>query len=349
VGLYAYGGTSGGETPVVAQSRIGGPGMTGASRGSGGGGAGIGVIGWAFAESSNPAGDVWGMYAECRKYPISHPNHFCPAMELESANITGSPSPLIYPYNFFTAGKVYTADFGSGGQCGGGGYYCYDPGTGLSNLSASPDSYAIGVLNNGAPHQAGIVFESLSISGTDGSDGSGSGVAFAMARGQMMNWFAQGNSQKFIFGSVATSGGNSGRLQWTDGGLELSSGGASCTHMPTTGSENVTCSSDERLKEDIKPYAESALAYFDSFVIHDYRVKATGERAVGPIAQEVGLKHPELVSLGEDNMLMVQQPNQWTFVVAIQELHSQVRLLWAALGVMALALAFCIYRTRKVA
>jgi len=319
--LYAYGGKTGG-TPVVGMSSVGGPGVWGASRGSDGNGAGIGVGAFAFADANSGTGDVWGFYGECRKYPSSSAGHFCPAMELDSTNLTNSPSPLINPYNFYTSGKVYTADLASGGGCASSQVPCYNPATGANNLLASDDSYALGILSNGAHHQVGIVFEATSITGADGTDSGGSGVAIAFARGQALNWYSSGNHQNFTLSSTGTSSGTAGSIVYANDGFHFQYGSASCTHTPTTGSETISCSSDERLKEDIKLYSGDALAFIDSFVIHDYKIKATGERAIGPIAQELQKSQPDLVHEGADGILTVVQPNLWKLVAAIQELNA---------------------------
>jgi hypothetical protein len=92
-----------------------------------------------------------------------------------------------------------------------------------------------------------------------------------------------------------------------------------CLYNPESGAVTVTCSSDERLKENIID-ANSALVYFKPFKVREYTVKASGDRMTGVIAQEVLETNPELVTVGPNGMYSVQLPNQWQVVKAIQEL-----------------------------
>lgn len=103
------------------------------------------------------------------------------------------------------------------------------------------------------------------------------------------------------------------RLQDVDG---------ACLHNPEAGSETVLCSSDEKLKEDIKN-ASSALEDFEDIEIKDYVVKATGENTTGVIAQEINETHPGMVH-EENGELFVEQPNPWKLLKAIQELKERI-------------------------
>jgi hypothetical protein len=103
----------------------------------------------------------------------------------------------------------------------------------------------------------------------------------------------------------------------------LTDSDGSCLHNPEAGSEVVNCSSDERLKTNIVD-TDSALEYFSGLVIRDYNVIASGNRMTGVIAQEVLETHPELVSMGPNDMYSVELPNQWKIVKAIQELDLKI-------------------------
>jgi len=105
--------------------------------------------------------------------------------------------------------------------------------------------------------------------------------------------------------------------------LRLQDADGTCNHNPEAGSETVTCSSDERLKADIQD-APSVLAWLGGFRIRSYTVRASGDRMTGVIAQELRETNPELVSMGPDGLLMVQQPSQWELVKAIQELSGRI-------------------------
>lgn len=144
------------------------------------------------------------------------------------------------------------------------------------------------------------------------------------------------------------------RIQDTDGTCDLD---------PDSGSLVTTCTSDSKLKNNIVD-ASSKLAYLDSFRIREYDVKASGNKSIGVIAQEIQVSHPELVStmtesnevwgtemitetyLDENEVeqtrevevpvviditytdtLAVTLPSTWDLVKAIQELKAEVELL----------------------
>jgi len=144
-----------------------------------------------------------------------------------------------------------------------------------------------------------------------------------------------------------TGEGNTLRIQDSDG---------TCNQDPDSGSLVTSCSSDEKLKENITD-TESALDYFEGIKVRDYVVKASGDTQTGVIAQELMETHPELVHRigggkvdesekdkndieifdinksgngtgvygveareGEDGELFVEQPNPWKLLKAIQEL-----------------------------
>jgi hypothetical protein len=105
--------------------------------------------------------------------------------------------------------------------------------------------------------------------------------------------------------------------------LELQNSSGACTHNPGSSSETVSCSSDIRLKADIQD-SKDALAWVDDMRIRDFTVKATGERKRGVIAQEVMLKHPEMVHENEEGTYLVDEPNPWNLVKAIQEQQAEI-------------------------
>lgn len=92
-----------------------------------------------------------------------------------------------------------------------------------------------------------------------------------------------------------------------------------CLMNPEAGGITTTCSSDGRLKENVRD-ASSALAHFAGLRIRDYTVKASGDTYTGVIAQEMRQSNPELVKDGADGFLQVELPNLWKLVKAIQEL-----------------------------
>jgi hypothetical protein len=101
--------------------------------------------------------------------------------------------------------------------------------------------------------------------------------------------------------------------------LILKTTGATCNITPLTTGLSTSCSSDARLKKDIGD-AASQLGIIRRLKIHEYTVRATGERTTGVIAQEVRQVMPELVTTGEDGMLSVTELDNWKLVKALQEL-----------------------------
>jgi len=99
------------------------------------------------------------------------------------------------------------------------------------------------------------------------------------------------------------------RLQDIDG---------ACLQNPEAGSLVTSCSSDEKLKENIKE-AKPVLEEFEDIEIKDYVVKASGKEHTGVIAQEIRETNPEMVH-EENGELFVEQPNPWKLLKAIQEL-----------------------------
>ena len=112
----------------------------------------------------------------------------------------------------------------------------------------------------------------------------------------------------------------------TDGGdtnvMRLSDSDGTCDHNPEAGSETVSCSSDERLKTNIRD-AAVVLPSLMKLRIRDYTVLASGDERTGVIAQEVQGIAPELVTEGDDGYFMVEQIGSWELVKAIQELKTE--------------------------
>jgi hypothetical protein len=96
-----------------------------------------------------------------------------------------------------------------------------------------------------------------------------------------------------------------------------------CEAQPTTTGLTWSCSSDIRLKKDIRN-PSSQLPYLLNIPLKDYTVIKTGERVTGPIAQEVQQTYPELVSQGDDGYLQVSELSSWMVIKAIQELYQKI-------------------------
>ena len=78
-----------------------------------------------------------------------------------------------------------------------------------------------------------------------------------------------------------------------------------------------------RLKTDIQD-SKDALAWVNDMRIRDFTVKSTGERKTGVVAQEILLKHPEMVHTNAEGTYLVDEPNPWKLVRAIQEQQSKI-------------------------
>jgi hypothetical protein len=105
--------------------------------------------------------------------------------------------------------------------------------------------------------------------------------------------------------------------------MELQNSSGACTYNPGASSVTVSCSSDMRLKSDIQD-SKDALAWVDDMRVRDFTVKATGERRTGIVAQEVMLKHPEMVQKNAEGTYLVDEPNPWKLVKAIQEQQGKI-------------------------
>jgi hypothetical protein len=101
--------------------------------------------------------------------------------------------------------------------------------------------------------------------------------------------------------------------------LRLQDADGTCLYNPEAGDSVVSCSSDKKLKKNIKN-ASSALEEFEDVVVRDYVVKASGKNMTGVIAQEINETHPEMVH-EEGGELFVELPSSWKLLKAIQELQ----------------------------
>lgn len=99
-------------------------------------------------------------------------------------------------------------------------------------------------------------------------------------------------------------------------------GSGTCGLTPSASSATFTCSSDQRLKENIVD-SGSGLDYLKGFRIRDYTIKADKTRHTGVVAQEVQTSHPEMVHTQKDGYLSVESVNIWKLVKAIQELKAK--------------------------
>ena len=59
--------------------------------------------------------------------------------------------------------------------------------------------------------------------------------------------------------------------------------------------------------------------------MRDFNMKVNGERQTGVIAQELKTVHPEMVRMGSNGFLMVDSPNPWVLIKAIQEQQTAIQ------------------------
>ena len=107
--------------------------------------------------------------------------------------------------------------------------------------------------------------------------------------------------------------------------LQVQDSSGTCEAQPTTTGLTWACSSDARLKVDIRPTTYQSLDYINGIPLHDYTVIKTGEEVkAGVVAQELLENYPELVSVGDDDFYQVSELPNWQLVKAIQELKTEV-------------------------
>lgn len=120
-------------------------------------------------------------------------------------------------------------------------------------------------------------------------------------------------SSLFHVGSGSASGGI----------VKFQNSSGTCTHTPSSSSETVSCSSDIRFKKSVQD-SRGALNLINDMRVRDFTLKSTEERKTGVVAQEIMLKHPEMVRVNSDGTYLVDQPNPWVLVKAMQELDDKI-------------------------
>jgi hypothetical protein len=103
--------------------------------------------------------------------------------------------------------------------------------------------------------------------------------------------------------------------------LEDSDG--TCDFNPESSGAPYSCSSDARLKANIRD-AESTLDDLMKLRVRDYTVIASGEEKTGLVAQEVLDVMPELVSMGDDGYYKITEVPQAKLIKAIQEQEQRI-------------------------
>jgi hypothetical protein len=171
---------------MVVLSSFGQTGIIGGSRSSDFPIAGsmgcIGLSGWSINDNATEVQSSYAGYFESRRKAGAGTTH---GIEVEVVN--QGNNVITNPFgSFSTPGMTNGIWVASGGE-----------------IAATPASVAIGIVNNGASFNKGIVFQSNSISGTDGI--TGTGIAIAMAKGHVLNWYnSAGNSTSYIYSNASS-------------------------------------------------------------------------------------------------------------------------------------------------
>lgn len=107
--------------------------------------------------------------------------------------------------------------------------------------------------------------------------------------------------------------------------LRLQNADGTCDLDPETGGLTWSCTSDLRLKDDVRP-ADTASVLQDlvQMGLYEFEVTASGERRLGFIAQRLRETHPDRVSVSHEGTLMAQQPGTTELLAAVQALSLTV-------------------------
>lgn len=132
--------------------------------------------------------NTWSIYDENRVYPGVTSNTV--TNENEITNLAGVTATGLDPFAFNFALGV-RLDLALALQSGGGctvTFPCYNPATGLTNLTPSSASAALGINNNGADFLSGINFGWNAIHGNDGKTAGDYGRAVVMPTLDAIEW-----------------------------------------------------------------------------------------------------------------------------------------------------------------
>ncbi|MBU5690318.1 MAG: tail fiber domain-containing protein, partial [Candidatus Aenigmatarchaeota archaeon] len=96
-----------------------------------------------------------------------------------------------------------------------------------------------------------------------------------------------------------------------------------CTFNPESSATSFACSSDARLKRNIRD-APPVLNELLTIPIKQFEVNSTNETKIGVIAQDILETHPELISKDDKGYYLVSEVSSWKLVKAIQEQQQQI-------------------------
>lgn len=104
-------------------------------------------------------------------------------------------------------------------MAGAGSAICLWLASGGGRVGVNDATLAIGIIKNGAKFKSGIMFGKDSLTGADGT--TGTGEAIAMAKGHQLNWYNASGSLCASFYSTVATAGNINTLTMTDAGFNI--------------------------------------------------------------------------------------------------------------------------------
>ncbi len=105
--------------------------------------------------------------------------------------------------------------------------------------------------------------------------------------------------------------------------LRVQDSDGTCDFNPESTDQPWSCSSDARLKTNIRE-AAPALPYLLGIPIRDYTVISSNEEKTGVVAQELLDNYSELVDLGDDGYYKATAVGSWKIIKGIQELDAKI-------------------------
>ena len=160
--------------------------------------AAIGITGYVLNNNDTYATNGWALYAEAHRTGAAANAVYACELDTRTTKATSNPTP-------FTQGSVIGLQIASG---------CGVSATGQFDASA-----AIQIAKNPMKFRVGINFGADSITGADGT--TGTGIAIAMAYGHIIRWYNSAGAQIGSIFSTCADTANATRINFTDNGLQI--------------------------------------------------------------------------------------------------------------------------------
>lgn len=211
---YAYGGGTN-NTALIENDSVDGWGMPALTasirtKNNSNAGAPAGIYAFAFNDRNvAPLSAAWAIYEELRRYSGAG---ISTAHEL---NITEFGTPFATdPYGAsYAIGNLSAGLYiQSGGECKVGNL-CYNPATGVKDLTANPASVALAIGNNGSSFYTGLQFNYNALFGNDGVTDGQFATAIKMPRNDAVSWYYCDNTASYPSNCTANT---LGAFIWSD-------------------------------------------------------------------------------------------------------------------------------------